>query len=235
MNSLIAITEKEIGAGYEQCVNGRDLHEFLGVRRDFTTWIKDRIEEYGFQQGIDYEVFPEKVKNYQESQEDGFFPKTGEKSGRGRPYMEYSLTVEMAKELSMLEKNEQGKIARKYFIDCERRLKDVNTEEIGNFAAGLRTGIALNRMLKRNGLDLADMARFAWYRKREITQREVAKIFGITRDKAREIEKMLKASGVAFPDIISSKRSKEMRDLLDDMLGYGTSSIPLTIVQGGLQ
>ena len=87
-----------------QLCNARDLHTFLGVRRDFSTWIKERIAEYGFTEGEDYS------------------PVLGNRSdGRsGKPRTDYHLTLDMAKELAMIENNEQGRRARRYFIQCER-------------------------------------------------------------------------------------------------------------------
>lgn len=88
-------------------VNARDLHEFLESRKDFSSWIKDRIERYDLAENEDYVVFTE----------------FGENSKRGRPKKEYVLTLDAAKELSMVEGNEKGKQARKYFIACEKKLK----------------------------------------------------------------------------------------------------------------
>ena len=78
------------------------------VGKDFSTWIKSRIEKYGFVENEDFEVFP----NF------------GENPNGGRPTKEYAITLDMAKELAMVENNEQGRIARKYFIECEKRLKE---------------------------------------------------------------------------------------------------------------
>ncbi|CAB4327682.1 MULTISPECIES: antA/AntB antirepressor family protein [unclassified Brucella] len=103
-----SVVKGHIGEGSIQTVNGRDLHAFLEVGKDFSTWIKDRIEQYGFAENVDFVIFPE----------------IGEKSGRGRPSKEYALSLGMAKELSMVERNEKGKQARQYFIECERRAKD---------------------------------------------------------------------------------------------------------------
>ena len=88
-------------------VNARDLHAFLEVGRDFSNWIKDRIEKYEFEEGIEYVVIAE----------------TGENPLGGRPSIEYHLGLDMAKELSMVEKTDKGKQARKYFIQCERIAK----------------------------------------------------------------------------------------------------------------
>ena len=86
-------------------VNARDLYAFLEVGKDFSTWIKDRIEQFGFSEGSD------------------FSPISGESTG-GRPSKEYTLSLDMAKELSMVERNDKGKQARQYFIECERVLRE---------------------------------------------------------------------------------------------------------------
>lgn len=100
MEEIIKITEKD----GQKAVNARELHEFLGNKREFATWIKQRIEQYGFVENQDYEVFDNSVKNSQ----------------GGRPSIEYALSIDMAKELSMVENNEKGRMARKYFIECEK-------------------------------------------------------------------------------------------------------------------
>lgn len=104
MNELITINVDEYG---KQSVSARELHEFLEVGKDFSTWIKDRINQYGFIENQDFLVFTGIGGNH-----------TG-----GRPTKEYHLTIDMAKELSMVERNEKGKQARQYFIECERRLR----------------------------------------------------------------------------------------------------------------
>lgn len=84
-------------------VNARDLHAFLGNKRDFSTWIKDRIKSYDFIEGVDFQSFTEIV----------------EREVGATTRIEYVLSVDMAKELSMLEGNDRGKQARQYFIACE--------------------------------------------------------------------------------------------------------------------
>jgi len=106
--SFPVIASAPIGERVVQTVNARDLHAFLQVGKDFSNWMKDRIEQYGFVENTDYVVFAEIGKNPQ----------------GGRPAKEYALTIDMAKELSMVERNEQGKKARQYFIECERRALD---------------------------------------------------------------------------------------------------------------
>jgi anti-repressor protein len=113
-STLDAIFPVSLQGGIET-VNARDLHRFLEVGKDYTTWIKDRISAYGFQEGYDFVIFEELN-----------FPSFGENSrrGRGRPSKEYALSLDMAKEISMVERNEKGRMARQYFIDCEKRLRE---------------------------------------------------------------------------------------------------------------
>lgn len=83
-----------------QLVSGRDLHEFLEVDSNYTTWFK-RMTDYGFNEDID------------------FIPFLEESTG-GRPSQDHQLTIEMAKEISMLQRTEKGKQARQYFIQLEK-------------------------------------------------------------------------------------------------------------------
>lgn len=109
MNELIKISEYD----GKRAVSARELHRFLGSKRDFSNWIKDRIEKYDFIENQDYQVF----NNF------------GENHNGGRPLTEYALTIDAAKELSMVEGNEKGKQARRYFINCEKIAKS-NTAQI---------------------------------------------------------------------------------------------------------
>lgn len=99
-----AITEAELGGTLVNTANARDLHASLEVGRVFAAWIKGRIAEYGFVQGVDYEVFSE----------------TGKNPLGGRAAKEYALTLDMAKELAMVENNERGRQVRRYFLQCEK-------------------------------------------------------------------------------------------------------------------
>lgn len=98
MNELIKTTTNEQG---NIVVGGRDLHKFLEVGKDFSTWFKD-MTNYGFEEGKD------------------FTPISGKSNG-GRPRTEYAMSLDMAKEISMIQRNEKGKRARKYFIDVEKQ------------------------------------------------------------------------------------------------------------------
>jgi len=99
------VVEGQIGGATIQTVNARDLHAFLDNGDHFATWIKDRIDQYGFAENIDF-------ASYSESSEKG-----------GRPRQEFALSIDMAKELGMVDRSEKGKQVRLYFIEIERRAK----------------------------------------------------------------------------------------------------------------
>ena len=105
MNELITITTNEVG---EPTVLGRELHEFLGVTTRYNDWFP-RMAEYGFTEGKDFYSFLSKTSE------------TG-----GRPSTDHLLTIDMAKEICMIQRTEVGKQARQYFIQVE---KDYNSPE----------------------------------------------------------------------------------------------------------
>ena len=106
MTQLIPLQPQTINGNAVETVSARELHAFLEVGRDFSTWINNRISEYDFIENQDFVVFHKK----------------GENPNGGRPSQEYYITLDMAKELSMVERNEKGRQARKYFIECEKQL-----------------------------------------------------------------------------------------------------------------
>lgn len=102
MTELFVLVNRPVAGQAQQTVNVRELHAFLESKQEFSNWIKNRIEDYGFLDGVDF------LTNLSKTQ--------------GRPRIDYFLSLDMAKELSMVERNAQGKQARQYFIDCEKRL-----------------------------------------------------------------------------------------------------------------
>ena len=110
MDELIKITTNEVG---EPTVLGRELHEFLGVETPYRIWFP-RMVEYGFTEGKDFNPY----KNV----------RVGEEGDRevARELTDHLLTIDMAKELAMIQRTEVGKQARQYFIQVE---KDYNSPE----------------------------------------------------------------------------------------------------------
>jgi phage anti-repressor protein/phage antirepressor YoqD-like protein len=105
MDPLIKITQTDDG---RQAVSGRALHEFLEVSTEYRHWFK-RMTAYGFTEGQDYTVIFDRV----------------ERPGRGPvERQDHILTMDMAKELSMIQRTDRGREARTYFIECEKRVKE---------------------------------------------------------------------------------------------------------------
>lgn len=95
----------------EQVVYATELHKFLKSRRRYANWIKDRLQQSEFIEGEDFITI--------------LLQSTG-----GRPQKEYLLKLDVAKELSMLERNERGRRIRRYFIECEKRYRALILQQI---------------------------------------------------------------------------------------------------------
>lgn len=109
-SALIPVFTATIGESSVQTVNARELHQFLEVGKDFSNWIKDRIQKYEFVENQDFVCSPVLASE-----------------GRGgQNRIDYHISIGMAKELSMVERNAKGKEARQYFIECERQLLESN-------------------------------------------------------------------------------------------------------------
>ena len=111
MNELIIIKPTLINGAEVNSVNARDLHRVLESKQDFSTWIKKRLDEVDALENVDYIVFHKKMENL-----DG-----------GRPLIEYALSIDISKEIAMLERNEIGKKIRRYFIEVEKAYKKEKT------------------------------------------------------------------------------------------------------------
>lgn len=105
---LVNVFNAVIDGVNQLAVNARDLHKFLKVGRDFSNWIKGRISQYVFIENQDFILIRQ----------------NGRINGKGgdRRSVEYHLTLDMAKELAMVENNEEGRKVRRYFIRCEKDL-----------------------------------------------------------------------------------------------------------------
>ena len=103
MNSfLVPVFSGSFNTQTELLCNARDLHKALQVGRKFATWISERIKDYGFVENQDFVAISQ-------NREIGF--------GRGKK--DYHLSLNMAKELAMVERTEVGREVRRYFIRCE--------------------------------------------------------------------------------------------------------------------
>ena len=111
MNELISLTQSAINGELQQTVNARELHAFLEVSSRYNDWIRNRISNYEFQENQDFVCLTKTLVTQTEEGREGTSAQK-----------EHFITLDMAKELSMVERNEKGKQARKYFIECEKQL-----------------------------------------------------------------------------------------------------------------
>ncbi|EAJ9716842.1 phage antirepressor Ant [Campylobacter coli] len=118
--------DKTIGAEINSA-NAREIFQFLNSLQDYSNWIKNRISHYNFIENQDYII--ELVYT------------------KGRPRKEYYITLDMAKELCMVENNEKGRQARRYFIECEKRLKNLEQEKMQKLA--FRQSLGYKSQLKQ--------------------------------------------------------------------------------------
>ena len=108
MNELINITTTTINNEEVNAVNARELHEKLEVKTQFKDWMPRRIKEFGFEEGRDFTV----LKNEHGRNVSGKFSSK-----------EYIISLDMAKELAMVDNNEQGRRIRRYFIEVEKNAR----------------------------------------------------------------------------------------------------------------
>lgn len=106
MNYLIPVEKDEQG---NVVVSGRELHDFLEIDTPYRVWFP-RMVEYGFDENVDFV---------------GFVQKSTKPVG-GRPQQDHAMTLDMAKEISMIQRTERGKQARQYFLEVEKRYKQQN-------------------------------------------------------------------------------------------------------------
>ena len=126
MQPITIHNSQPIGAEINSA-DARELHSFLNSERQYANWIQDRITQYGFIENQDFVI---KITY----------------TGR-RPRKEYFVTLDMAKELCMVENNDKGKEARRYFIKCEKELLGLKFEAYVNKIAELD---AANKLKARN-------------------------------------------------------------------------------------
>lgn len=100
MNELLKINYE----AEQPTVSARDLHEALEVKSNFTTWF-NRMCEYGFREKIDFKTC---------------FPKMESESHGGQNMIDHEISIDMAKQICMIQRSEKGKQYRQYFIDLEK-------------------------------------------------------------------------------------------------------------------
>jgi len=160
-------------------VLGRELHEALEVKTAYKDWFP-RMCEYGFVEGIDFSSF------------------LSESTG-GRPATDHQLTIDMAKEICMLQRNEKGKFYRQYFIDVEKQWNSPEAVMARALQMANRQleclsseNIRLNRTVAIQGQQIAELKTKADYtdkilqNKGLVTITQIAKDYGMSGNKMNE-------------------------------------------------
>jgi anti-repressor protein len=181
MEELIPISDQN----GKSAVNARHLHSFLGCKKDFSNWIKHRIQKYGFIEGKDFTL-----------------AQIVERGNSGaQTKIEYALTINCAKELAMVEGNEKGKQARQYFIACEQRLKEQAKLLPQTFSEALMLAARQAEQIELQTRELQTAAPKVQYFDNVLqsnstrTMTQVAKELGMS---AQGLEKELYSRGVIF-------------------------------------
>lgn len=122
----------------EQLISARELYYFLEVKRDFSTWIKGRIKKFSFLENEDF-------------QQIYLAPQNGGVSHGGHNKIDYIITLDMAKELCMIENNVKGREARKYFIKCEKEyIQSLKNKSLSLGSEELFNSIEWNKLQSYN-------------------------------------------------------------------------------------
>jgi len=170
--TLIPVLPGRLDGRATQLVDARRLHAFLGVGRDFSNWIKGRIIEYGFDENIDYLVAHS--GEHVGLEPTGDFSPNPAKS-RGRPNIDYFLTLDMAKELAMVERTPRGRQARRYFIACERQLQQLRQGLTAPPAVAVRLTRAERQAINRQAwAEAAGEIHSSFHARREALLRQYA-------------------------------------------------------------
>ncbi|WP_368893406.1 antA/AntB antirepressor family protein [Kluyvera ascorbata] len=135
--AIVPVISGQIGGRETNIASARALHKALGVGRDFTNWIKGRIEQYGFVAGIDFI----RVENLST-------PKRASTKTRRQVEHDYQLSLDMAKEVAMVERNEQGRAILRYFIQCEEALQRSVPEIAAQYRRQLKARIGAASLFK---------------------------------------------------------------------------------------
>ncbi len=187
-NELIKIETRE---GFGRCVSLRELHEGLGIETRVNDWAK-RMFKYGFEENIDYILVTQKrVTN---NPKNPFIEQT-----------DYIITIDMAKEICMIQRSDIGREFRKYFIECEKQLKEVvqkpQTQLPTDYLSALKALVASEeekqRLIKKIEEDKPKVEYTDNVLQAEglITTTAIAKDFGMS---ARKLNGILNKEGIQY-------------------------------------
>ena len=132
-----------IGAESVKTCNARSVHAELGVKKDFSDWIKVQIKRAMLVENVDFVVLPQK----------------GENLSGGRPALEYHLTIEAGKHIAMLSGTAKGRKVREYFLECERQAKEaaVALTPMQTLLLAAQRLVELEQLQQRQAIEIAQL------------------------------------------------------------------------------
>jgi len=205
-------------------VNARELHAFLESRREFATWIKDRIRKYGYKEGTDFFTIDKIVKR-----------ENSKRQGASK-LKEYHLTIDTAKEIAMIENNEKGREARLYFINAEKTLLELkNNRRLKEFLKLEATKGKLHQHVMKAGGSEGDYIQIdtagskVFFNGNLIPDEELPTILLMGRGLATEMtNEILKDSKTKLGDIekLNKTQHEDVRDLIIQNTGKAPEELP---------
>ena len=139
----IPLELSNIGAESVKTCSARSVHAELGVKKDFSDWIKAQIKRAMLVENVDFVVLPQK----------------GENLAGGRPALEYHLTIEAGKHIAMLSGTAKGRKVREYFLECERQAKEaaVVLTPMQTLLLAAQRLVELEQLQQRQAIEIAQL------------------------------------------------------------------------------
>ncbi|NUW28971.1 antA/AntB antirepressor family protein [Aliarcobacter butzleri] len=215
MTNLIPITKNEIGNTQLNSVNAREIHSYLEVKTKFNDWIRRAISKYDFKENVDFIAITQKRVTAQ---------------GNSTEQKDYIVTLDMAKELAMLENNLKGKETRKYFIACEKKLNSNNTNIEKYFELFSNGFNSLTKAIENQQNQINNLTNIVMNLSKQnsyhITQKE--QNINITL-RLKSDKELMSEDNLSFNEIAILKILAEKKDLLDRKIVGEDSYYKLTM------
>ena len=180
-------------------VSLRELHEKLGIKPQFTKWAI-RMFEYGFEENIDYIPVSQKRLTVQ---------------GNETTFTDYIVTIDMAKEICMIQRSDIGREFRKYFIECEKQLKEIVQKPLLSKEDELLISIAKATTKETQMIAVGEYGR---YKEEQVREKEVKPLQEenkILAPKADYTDRVLQAEGLITTTLIAKDFGLSARKLND--------------------
>jgi len=205
---LIKIESNVIGNGAVNSVNSRDIHSSLWVKTPYSMWIQRAIEKYGFEENADFTIHKTVI------------------SSSTKPQTDYIVTLDMAKELCMLDDSEMGKSYRRYFIEKEKEATRPMTiqEQIAIIAQG-------NQIIDERLTLLEQTKRLEAWQERALIDAKNKKVYSFNPSDAKNTSKLHRAVWSHFKKRFNLPRYNELPSVkFEDGLSFINSITLIDLV-----